>query len=258
MPRAVNPTDKNKNRDLFKPMQASHVSRYFDHQYNQNEQNTVQTLQDEAIVISGYTVTYVFKTEYEIDEILQEYDYSKFAEAFDIAVTFPSNIMDWDNNNALMSKFGWTATPQGEFIISQKAWAQIMAERQAKNLYTFFKPREGDLIIVHAGQRYDGKKPNPYNAEDGDYKQQRFIFQITYTDAGLNNFQWGKDYVYRVSASSYKYQENEDFTELEDENGLPFLDTEEDFNYPEDQSDAFSNNEKKIRDFEENNPFKGY
>ena len=94
MPRAVNPTDKNKNRDLFKPMQASHVSRYFDHQYNQNEQNTVQTLQDEAIVISGYTVTYVFKTEYEIDEILQEYDYSKLAEAFAIAVTFPSNIMD--------------------------------------------------------------------------------------------------------------------------------------------------------------------
>lgn len=251
MPKAVKPTNLNENRPLFQPMIGTHTSQYFDWQYDRAEQNTIQDLTDESIVISGYMITYVFRTDIDIDEVLFEPNTSTFDQAFQIAATFPNSVMGWDGNDAMMNKFGLVNNPEGEFIISQRAWDTIMKERKAKGLYTFYKPREGDLIVMHGAQRWN-------IPDDPDlYTQNNIVFQITFTDIGMNNWQFGKDYAWRVSASAYKYDESEDITDALDYDGNPIFDIEPDFERPP-QNDAMTDVENGIREFDENNPFLGY
>lgn len=240
--------DKNKTRALFQDMEATHVSQYFQHQYDKNEQKTIQSLTDESIVISGYMCYYVFRTKMTVDEILAEPSTSTFDEAFQIAVTFPDYVMGWNNADPLLSKFGFSVNPESEFIMSQRAWDKIQEERKAQGLYTFFKPREGDLLVFYGAQRWEEPK------EQGVYYQNKTVFQITYVNEGKNSWQWGKDYVWRVNASVYKYDESENLS-AQDDFGKALFDLVPDFNRPK-QNDTFTEKEKDIRNTEEvYNPF---
>lgn len=242
--------NRNARRDLFRPMEATHTSQYIEKMYDSNEQKTVQTLTDESIVLSGYMVYYVFRTEIDIDEILFEPNTSKFDEAFQIAATFPEHVMSWDNGDALMAKFGLQQDAEGEFVVSQRAWDIIMGDRKADKLYTYHRPREGDLIVMPNAQRHEkSDDPNLKN-------QQNNVFQITYVNKGKNNWQWGKDYVWRISATAYKYDANEHL-DAKDDNDNPLFNIDDDFKLP-DQNDPFTDEEKDIKVWDEEHPFGGY
>lgn len=242
--------DPNPNRDFFRQMEATHISPFFNHITDQNEQNTIQSLQDESIVLAGYMVYYVFRTETNLDEVLFEIDNSRFSEAFQIAATYPEHIIDWNNNDALMNKFGINIAPQGEFIFSQRAWDVIMAERKANGLFTWSRPREGDLIIIDQNQRWNIEK---MTREEIDDFTQRYVFQVTYVDKGKNNWQLGKDYVWRISASGYKHETTEKIDALGDDD-KPLLDEVQDF-FRTTQHEGLKQAEKKVRK-EEHNIFK--
>lgn len=241
-------TNPNLNRPLFQPMQATHTSLFVDHMYDGNEQETVQVLTDESIVLSGYMIYYVFRTEVEVDDILFEPDTSTFSEAFQIAATFPDYVNGWEGTDAFLNKFGFETNSQGEFIVSQRAWDTIMAEREAQGLYTSHRPREGDLIVMYNAQRNSPRT--------GLSNQSKIVFQITYIDKGKNNWQLGKDYVWRISASEYRYDQSENLTALDDDNQQLF-DTITEFERT-DQSDDYTQEEQTIKEFDETNPFGGY
>lgn len=252
MPQKVR--DKNPKRELFKQQEATHVSAFFaKHAYDSNEQKTIQNLTDESIVLAGYEIYYVFRTEMDIDKILFEPNTSTFAEAFTIAATFPDYVQGWSNSDMLLSKFGLQTTPEGEFIVSQRAWDLIMKDRQSKGLYTYNRPREGDLIVMFNEQRWNSELPD---RDKEIYHQNKNIFQITYVNKGKNNWQFGKDYVWRISASAYKYDEAETLTALTNE-GDELFNTMNDFFKP-DQMEDIKDEEKPLRVWDESHPFGDY
>ena len=101
------------------------VSRYFNHLEEHGEINLFDSLVQESIQISGYDVSYIKRTDFEIDPVLYEPKASVFEHGFRIEANIPDNLMNWEGQGTTMNQFGITIQNQGNILFSKTRWEQI-------------------------------------------------------------------------------------------------------------------------------------
>jgi hypothetical protein len=129
------------------------VSRYFNHLEEHGEINLFDSLVQESIQISGYDVSYIKRTDFEIDPVLYEPKASVFEHGFRIEANIPDNLMNWEGQGTTMNQFGITIQNQGNILFSKTRWEQIQKERAEQGLWTIDRPYEGDLIYFGYGYK---------------------------------------------------------------------------------------------------------
>lgn len=169
------------------------ISPYFNHLEEQGEIALYDNLVRESIQISGYDISYIRRTDFEIDPVLYEPKASVFEHGFRIEANIPDNLMNWEGQGATMNQFGITIQNQGNILFSRSRWAEIMAERKRDGLWTIDRPYEGDLIYFGYGHK----------------KYSNTLFLINQVDFSDVSWQMGRNFVYRCLCSLYSPSHNE-------------------------------------------------
>ena len=169
------------------------VSRYFNHLEEHGEINLFDSLVQESIQISGYDVSYIKRTDFEIDPVLYEPKASVFEHGFRIEANIPDNLMNWEGQGTTMNQFGITIQNQGNILFSKTRWEQIQKERAEQGLWTIDRPYEGDLIYFGYGHK----------------KYTNTLFIINQVDFSDMSWQMGRNFVYRCLCSLYSPSHNE-------------------------------------------------
>lgn len=169
------------------------TSKYFNHYEQFNEIALYDSLVQESIHISGIDISYIRRTDFEIDPVLYEPKASVFEHGFQIEANVPDNLMNWEGQGATMNQFGITIQNQGNILFSKTRWEQIQKERHAKGLWTIDRPYEGDLIYFGYGHK----------------KYNNTLFIINQVDFSDMSWQMGRNFVYRCLCSLYSPSHNE-------------------------------------------------
>jgi len=217
------------------------VSRYFNHLEEHGEINLFDSLVQESIQISGYDVSYIKRTDFEIDPVLYEPKASVFEHGFRIEANIPDNLMNWEGQGTTMNQFGITIQNQGNILFSKTRWEQIQKERAEQGLWTIDRPYEGDLIYFGYGHK----------------KYTNTLFIINQVDFSDMSWQMGRNFVYRCLCSLYSPSHNE----------MVMVD---EFNLTKQVDDAIKSEEvirqndnidvigKTLQEFSERHPFGGF
>lgn len=169
------------------------TSKYFNHYEQFGEIALYDSLVQESIQISGIDVSYIRRTDFEIDPVLYEPRASVFEHGFMIEANIPDNLMNWEGQGTTMNQFGITIQNQGNILFSKTRWEQIQRERAAKGLWTIDRPYEGDLIYFGYGHK----------------KYTNTLFIINQVDFSDMSWQMGRNFVYRCLCSLYSPSHNE-------------------------------------------------
>ena len=169
------------------------TSKYFNHYEQFGEIALYDSLVQESIQISGIDVSYIRRTDFEIDPVLYEPKASVFEHGFMIEANIPDNLMNWEGQGATMNQFGITIHNQGNILFSKTRWEQIQRERAANGLWTIDRPYEGDLIYFGYGHK----------------KYTNTLFIINQVDFSDMSWQMGRNFVYRCLCSLYSPSHNE-------------------------------------------------
>lgn len=169
------------------------TSKYFNHYEQFGEIALYDSLVQESIQISGIDVSYIRRTDFEIDPVLYEPKASVFEHGFMIEANIPDNLMNWEGQGTMMNQFGITIQNQGNILFSKTRWEQIQRERVAKGLWTIDRPYEGDLIYFGYGHK----------------KYTNTLFIINQVDFSDMSWQMGRNFVYRCLCSLYSPSHNE-------------------------------------------------
>lgn len=169
------------------------TSKYFNHYEQFGEIALYDSLVQESIQISGIDVSYIRRTDFEIDPVLYEPKASVFEHGFMIEANIPDNLMNWEGQGTMMNQFGITIQNQGNILFSKTRWEQIQRERAANGLWTIDRPYEGDLIYFGYGHK----------------KYTNTLFIINQVDFSDMSWQMGRNFVYRCLCSLYSPSHNE-------------------------------------------------
>lgn len=169
------------------------TSKYFNHYEQFGEIALYDSLVQESIQISGIDVSYIRRTDFEIDPVLYEPKASVFEHGFMIEANIPDNLMNWEGQGTMMNQFGITIQNQGNILFSKTRWEQIQRERASKGLWTIDRPYEGDLIYFGYGHK----------------KYTNTLFIINQVDFSDMSWQMGRNFVYRCLCSLYSPSHNE-------------------------------------------------
>lgn len=169
------------------------TSKYFNHYEQFGEIALYDSLVQESIQISGIDVSYIRRTDFEIDPVLYEPKASVFEHGFMIEANIPDNLMNWEGQGTMMNQFGITIQNQGNILFSKTRWEQIQRERATKGLWTIDRPYEGDLIYFGYGHK----------------KYTNTLFIINQVDFSDMSWQMGRNFVYRCLCSLYSPSHNE-------------------------------------------------
>lgn len=115
------------------------TNKYFDHLYNESEQDTFADLMQESIQINGVDVLYIVRDIEKFDELLREEKLSVFRTTYTIEAYMQNNGQN-TTMQKYMSKFGFRFEENTEIIISSKSWDELGTG--------FAQPREGDYIYI--------------------------------------------------------------------------------------------------------------
>ena len=175
------------------------VNRYFDHLYNENEQNEYIDIVQESIEIHGCSVLYIVRDMEDFDELLREEKLSVFRTTYKIDA-YMANAGQNMNMQKHMSKFGFRFEESTEIIISAKSWDELKTG--------FAQPREGDYIYIG----------NP-DSQYGSFVN--CMFQVTQLwDGHPDSFQFGAVASYRltlvVANKSYNNIMDTTYTDIND------------------------------------------
>lgn len=175
------------------------VNKYFDHLYNENEQDEYIDIVQESIEIHGCSVLYIVRDMEDFDELLREEKLSVFRTTYTIDA-YVVNAGSNGNMQKYMSKFGFRFEESTEIIISAKSWDQLGTG--------FNQPREGDYIYIG----------NP-DSQYGSFIN--CMFQITQLwDGHPEPFQFGAIASYRltlvVANKSYSNVMDTNYTDIND------------------------------------------
>lgn len=175
------------------------INKYFDHLYNENEQNEYIDIVQESIEIHGCSVLYIVRDMEDFDELLREEKLSVFRTTYTVDA-YVVNAGSNGNMQKYMSKFGFRFEESTEIIISAKSWDQLGTG--------FNQPREGDYIYIG----------NP-DSQYGSFIN--CMFQITQLwDGHPEPFQFGAVASYRltlvVANKSYSNVMDTNYTDIND------------------------------------------
>ena len=161
------------------------ISKFFSHTIltNTNEHYLVQSMVNESIKNFGMDVQYLPRTQLNMDTILNDAEVSNFDDAYTIEVYLGS--LEGFGGGDTIGQFGFEVRDTAEFTISQIRFTEVVTAADS----TITRPREGDLIYF------------PFSKQ---------LFEVTYVEDEVPFFQVGKNYVYQVSTSLFRY-EDQDF-----------------------------------------------
>lgn len=113
---------------------------YFNNFGASQEQTLIEDLIIESIKIYGIDVYYLPKTSVNIDNVLNEPEYSTFGSQYFVEM-YIKNVNGFDGDGEFLSKFGIQVRDQITFTMSQRSFANEIGD-----IITKTRPQEGDLI----------------------------------------------------------------------------------------------------------------
>lgn len=157
------------------------TSPYFNNTSHPGQQKLTEDLIVEAIQLRGVNAHYVPRETIDDIAMFNEAEKNKFAVAKDIEL-YVESITNFNGQGDLFAKFGgFTFEDRATLVYSSKRFKEEMVGLRTE-------PKPGDLIYIDfADVLFEVQK----RLEDEDWKQ------------------WGRNYVYRLEVSKYKYGHEE-------------------------------------------------
>ena len=118
------------------------LNNYFQ-KYNNNEGNLLEDLVQESIQVFGHEVSYLPRTQNNLDNIFGEASLSSFESAYPVEV-YIKTTDGFEGEGAFVGRFGLEIREQITFSMSQRTW---------KGLGLTTRPLEGDLIWFDTAQK---------------------------------------------------------------------------------------------------------
>ena len=118
------------------------LNNYF-HKYDNNEANLLEDLVVESIQVFGHEVSYLPRTQNNLDNIFGEASLSSFESAYPVEV-YIKTTDGFEGEGAFVGRFGLEIREQITFSIAQRTW---------KGLGLTTRPLEGDLIWFDTAQK---------------------------------------------------------------------------------------------------------
>ena len=165
------------------------LNNYFQ-KYNNNEGNLLEDLVQESIQVFGHEVSYLPRTQNNLDNIFGEATASSFESAYPVEV-YIKTTDGFEGEGAFVGRFGLEIREQITFSMSQRTW---------KGLGLTTRPLEGDLIWFDTAQK---------------------MFEIMFVEHQAIFYQLGKLPVFDLSCEFFEYS-SEDI-----DTGIPKIDAVE-------------------------------
>jgi hypothetical protein len=146
-----------------------------------SEQLLHEDLIIECMKIYGHEVYYLPRKTVNRDLIFTEDALNKYENAYDIEM-YLSNVMGFEGEGDLLTKFGVEIRDTANFIVSRRRWDQVVARAGQAQLST--RPAEGDIIY---------------------FPKTQSIFEIRRVETLNPFFQVGKLYVYGLQCELVQY-----------------------------------------------------
>ena len=118
------------------------LNNYFQ-KYSNNEGNLLEDLVQESIQVFGHEVSYLPRTQNNLDNIFGEASLSSFESAYPVEV-YINTTDGFEGEGAFVGRFGLEIREQITFSMSQRTW---------KGLGLTTRPLEGDLIWFDTAQK---------------------------------------------------------------------------------------------------------
>lgn len=154
------------------------VNQYFYHYDATNEQDLINDLVIESIQAQGLDVSYIPRTQDNIDYLYNE-DPTNVFTSFDTIEMWPASVEGFDGEQ-MMSIFGDEFKKSATFIVSRSRFKEVFPE--------FLRPREGDLIFMPIT-----------NA----------VLEIKFVEHESPFFEKGKQYVYELKLEAFEFSYEE-------------------------------------------------
>ena len=165
------------------------LNNYFQ-KYSNNEGNLLEDLVQESIQVFGHEVSYLPRTQNNLDNIFGEASLSSFESAYPVEV-YIKTTDGFEGEGAFVGRFGLEIREQITFSMSQRTW---------KGLGLTTRPLEGDLIWFDTAQK---------------------MFEIMFVEHQAIFYQLGRLPVYDLSCEFFEYS-SEDI-----DTGIPKIDAVE-------------------------------
>ena len=149
------------------------LNNYFQ-KYNNNEGNLLEDLVQESIQVFGHEVSYLPRTQNNLDNIFGEDPSSSFESAYPVEV-YIKTTDGFEGEGAFVGRFGLEIREQITFSMSQRTW---------KGLGLTTRPLEGDLIWFDTAQK---------------------MFEIMFVEHQAIFYQLGRLPVYDLSCEFFEY-----------------------------------------------------
>ena len=201
----------------------------FTHNTSVIEQSMVQNLVTEAIQVAGFDVKYLPRTRNNVDTLFDDAENNSFNTAYTIEMYFGQDTINgFGGGGDIITRFGFEVTDTCQLVCSLSRFTEVVTAGDA----SIIRPKEGDLIYLPLSKQ---------------------IYEITFTEDMIPFFQLGKNYIWQMECSLFKYAEDTMDT------GITEVDNLETGTTPTDnftQSTAIETDaDGGIVDFTETNPF---
>lgn len=159
------------------------TNQYVNNYSETNEQDLVQDLVDESIQMSGMDVLFIPRNQPNINYLYNEDPTNTFGDQVDQDIfnkheieVYQENVDDFEGGD-YMSEYGYELASSATFVMSKRRFSEVVAGLQDR-------PEEGDLVWSPITQS---------------------LLEIKHVDASSPFFQFGKNYVYRITVSLFRY-----------------------------------------------------
>ena len=198
----------------------------FTHNTSTIEQDLVQNMVDEVIQIVGFDLKYLPRTRNNIDTLFDDAERESFSTAFTLEMYFGQDtIQGFGGGGDVIGRFGLEILDTCQLVCSVKRFADVITAADSN----IIRPKEGDLIYI------------PLSSQ---------IYEISFTEDMIPFFQLGKNYVWQMETSLFRYGQEDLSTGITEVDAV------------ESQADTFTQStaietdaDSGIVDFTESNPF---
>ena len=198
----------------------------FTHHTSTAEQALVTNLVAESIQIVGFDVNYLPRTQNNIDTLFEDAESESFTTSYTIEMYFGQDTINgFGGGGDVITRFGYEIQDTCQLVVAMSRFDAVVTAGDAD----IKKPREGDLIYLPLSKQ---------------------LYEITFTEDQIPFFQLGKNYIWQLECSLFRYDQEDMNT------GITNVDAIESATDSYTQSaDIETGADGGIVDFTESNPF---
>ena len=198
----------------------------FTHHTSTTDQALVTSLVSETIQVVGFDVNYLPRTQNNIDTLFDDAESESFTTSYTIEMYFGQDTINgFGGGGDIITRFGYEIQDTCQLVCAMSRFTDVVTAGDAN----IIKPREGDLIYLPLSKQ---------------------LYEITFTEDQIPFFQLGKNYIWQMECSLFRYDQEDMNT------GIANVDNIETATDTFTQStDIETNADSGIVDFTESNPF---